>query len=1676
MESKKSKEELNPKDKEKDIDKDKEKQQGEKENPNEEKKPMYSEEPDDIFLDFLKYTFQNEQKLKDEKSNKEKEKEKEKQKEIKNTKNFQLTEKDRDFLSSSIKKLQNGDDMDIISELILLCEQLSLSSDQIGDNPNMPKLLEEICINLEKLYIPEIIIYSLQCINYILDINPGLTSVLKRVGAIPKIIMLISAMEDTTCLESIVSVFEKISFENSFLLLENNVFASLLNVIDFLATPQRKSIMKTCQNISANTITYKQFDQYMKPALEPLCYLTKFSEDNSYVNEKAIFIYYNLIYNLYQGFYFNNNIELENEICKYSFMDNFCEILKKYFIENNKKITADIIKKILKIIYIIFKVSQKETNKLLSLNFLEIVVEIIHHEFNDIITTEDNNNKISISSNIKNINDINPAKSSSSFLTELFSLLLSLFPDINDNKEDKSKKIKDEKILRKENEKYYDFLCKNIIKPLVNNIMNKSACSTLNNLVKLILVFSKSASKEYIQNCINSKQMAQIISKLLDTKYEAYVHDLISLLEIFMTKTPEHFIKNFIREGIVENIKNYDFKPKKSADIQKKKIKKKDKENKDKEIKDKENDSFSDILDNENNENNYNSDGYNDMDNENDNEDNQNEENFNDYNENEDQNDSANEEDIFRIDFLDKEKKNEKKEELKKDEIKKDELKNDELKNVELKIDEIKKDEVKKDELNNENKEIDNKEKIKDDKDKKEDKNKEKDKDNNLKENKENKNEEIPKDIDSKTLLEQEKLLKEILEKTKKLKSQQFELMSQSKKLLLEERIKEFVDTYLTDEKIKTYLERIKYTELIDLKDTLIKLEKELKNACDKNDVNNIKKILKNILQILSEPKNEITLFELENSGILIGLCDYFEPIFKTQYDKLNIENDNELQKNINVNELLPSPLTINGEIFNKTKLFLECIGENKNKLINYIKLLEYSITSMNCFSMIIDDNQNNYNLNIYYNQTMKNVKKNDLRVIYSDSSYIEKIENNKTIDDNIFKEKLIEYNTALIAMKEVKFLLSENSCFDDMSSILLSNTNVTFVANENYDVTLVYFLNLKVNNKIEKFEINENWGVRDLKKALLQKYGRVQAPLYFNSPIYFGLDFKKKEKEEKKEEEKEEKKVIKSFIDYLVPFDKEIKTFEELLDFDKISFIKEYHTNIIYSKSLYEIKRLMPSLFLLSIIYLSIKKYRSLFSLNEEWFKNRFEWEELFINSKVTLLISKASSDGSSVSKSSVPSWCKNISVDCGFLTKYDARSLLFRVSFDPRRSLVNLQNYFKSIDPNYPNEYTITLEKSMRLKIIVDRNKILEHGLTLLDDAVTSKFFGFLEFEYIGEIGNGLGPTLEFFSLVFEKLKEDKRLWYKTTDGSLYPNLGLNDNEECIKLFKLLGYIIGRAVYDDRLMDIPLGKVFWSLLLERPVLFREMEFIDKNLYKAINDFIKLIKIKKDLKRNNPNISDEEIENKVLYNNKKISELDLYFTFPGYNDIELKNDGNDILLTMKNIEEYVNLIYDFIFYKGIDRAVSAFRDGFCLIYNIYHLKCFTSLELEEYICGSLEIKWDEDTLYDNLKPDRGYSKNSRIFNDLIKFMCKLDKKGQRQFLTFATGTSRLPIGGFKALSPKLTVVKKASDKNEFPDDYLPTVMTCQNTLKLPEYTSYEVLENKMILAMNEGSQEFSLS
>lgn len=65
---------------------------------------------------------------------------------------------------------------------------------------------------------------------------------------------------------------------------------------------------------------------------------------------------------------------------------------------------------------------------------------------------------------------------------------------------------------------------------------------------------------------------------------------------------------------------------------------------------------------------------------------------------------------------------------------------------------------------------------------------------------------------------------------------------------------------------------------------------------------------------------------------------------------------------------------------------------------------------------------------------------------------------------------------------------------------------------------------------------------------------------------------------------------------------------------------------------------------------------------------------------------------------------------------------------------------------------------------------------------------------------------------------------------------------------------------------------------------------------------------------------------------------------------------------------------------------------------------------------------------------------------------------------------------GFRGLNPPLTVVRKPHEAPLTADDYLPSVMTCVNYLKLPDYSSKDVMREKLRVAIKEGVGSFHLS
>jgi len=159
----------------------------------------------------------------------------------------------------------------------------------------------------------------------------------------------------------------------------------------------------------------------------------------------------------------------------------------------------------------------------------------------------------------------------------------------------------------------------------------------------------------------------------------------------------------------------------------------------------------------------------------------------------------------------------------------------------------------------------------------------------------------------------------------------------------------------------------------------------------------------------------------------------------------------------------------------------------------------------------------------------------------------------------------------------------------------------------------------------------------------------------------------------------------------------------------------------------------------------------------------------------------------------------------------------------------------------------------------------------------------------------------------------------------------------------------------------------------------------------------------------------------------------------------------------------------------GVQQQFAAFEKGFNDVFPMRHLRVFSPEELELHIRGDCE-PWSVEMLRSSIKPDHGFTDSSLPILWLIQLMSAMDRKERRLFMRFISGSPTLPAGGLKKLNPRLTVVRKEAEAPLTADDYLPSVMTCANYLKLPDYSCVEVMRERLQKAMREGQLSFLLS
>ncbi|XP_039988754.1 NEDD4-like E3 ubiquitin-protein ligase WWP2 isoform X2 [Xiphias gladius] len=266
---------------------------------------------------------------------------------------------------------------------------------------------------------------------------------------------------------------------------------------------------------------------------------------------------------------------------------------------------------------------------------------------------------------------------------------------------------------------------------------------------------------------------------------------------------------------------------------------------------------------------------------------------------------------------------------------------------------------------------------------------------------------------------------------------------------------------------------------------------------------------------------------------------------------------------------------------------------------------------------------------------------------------------------------------------------------------------------------------------------------------------------------------------------------------------------------------------------------------------------------------------------------------------------------------------------------------------------------------------------------------------------------------------------------------------NPDHLTYFRFIGRFIAMALYHGKFIDTGFTLPFYKRMLDKKPTLKDLESIDPEFYNSIMW--------------------------VKENNLEECGVELYFAqdmeiLGKVSTHQLKDDGENELVTEENKEEYISLLTDWRFTRGVEEQTKAFLDGFNEVVPLEWLRYFDEKELELMLCGMQEIdmaNWQKNTIY------RHYTKNSKQIHWFWQVVKEMDNEKRIRLLQFVTGTCRLPVGGFAELIGSNGPQKFCIDKVG-KETWLPRSHTCFNRLDLPPYRSLEQLREKLLFAIEE--------
>ncbi|KAJ5490473.1 WW/Rsp5/WWP [Penicillium expansum] len=324
------------------------------------------------------------------------------------------------------------------------------------------------------------------------------------------------------------------------------------------------------------------------------------------------------------------------------------------------------------------------------------------------------------------------------------------------------------------------------------------------------------------------------------------------------------------------------------------------------------------------------------------------------------------------------------------------------------------------------------------------------------------------------------------------------------------------------------------------------------------------------------------------------------------------------------------------------------------------------------------------------------------------------------------------------------------------------------------------------------------------------------------------------------------------------------------------------------------------------------------------------------------------------------------------------------------------------------------------------VRRNNIFEDSYAEIMRQSASDLKKRLMIKFDGEDGLDYGGlSREFFFLLSHEMFNPFYCLFEYSAHDNYtlqinPHSGVNP--EHLNYFKFIGRVVGLAIFHRRFLDSFFIGAFYKMMLRKKVSLQDMEGVDEDLHRNLawtldNDINGIVEL-------TFSVDDEK--------------------FGERRTIDLIPGGRDIPVTNENKPQYIELVTEWKIMKRVEEQFDAFMSGFNELIPPISSTSSTSANSS---CSLVE--------------------QDEVIQNFWKIVRTWDAEQKSRLLQFTTGTSRIPVNGFKDLQgsdgPRRFTIEKSGDPAALPKSH-----TCFNRLDLPPYKTHDALEHKMSIAVEE--------